>query len=68
VGALSAYTFLLFAFFGLAALEVKFLGKATDENWKDVFRVWGRAWFIGFALYAIIPASEKAIRRKLKKK
>jgi len=65
--AVAAFTFLLFSFLGLAAVAVKVIGKATDETWTEIFQVWGRAWFVGFALYAVIPACEKAIRRKPKK-
>jgi len=65
---IAAFTFLLFSFFALAWVQTKFLGLATDENWKEVARVWGRMWFVGFVLYGLIPIIERRLRQRSKAK
>lgn len=68
VFALAAVFFLMFTFFGLPAIWVRFSMDATGGDWKSTYQLWGTGWFLGFCLFALIPAVERALRRRFAKK
>ena len=68
VFALAAVFFLMFTFFGLPAIWVRFSMDATGGDWKSTYQLWGMGWFLGFALFALVPAVERALRRRFGKK
>ena len=65
---IAALSFLTFSFFGLPAIWVKFSMDATGADWKSTVQIWGRGWFAGFCLFALIPTIERALRRRFGKK
>ena len=64
----AALFFLMFTFFGLPAIWVRFSMDATGADWKSTYQIWGMGWFLGFCLFALVPAIERALRRRIGKR
>jgi hypothetical protein len=68
VFAIAALAFLIFAFFGIAAIWTKLSVDASGSEWKPMARFWGMGWFAGLCLFALIPGIERKLRRQARKR
>ena len=68
VFAIAALVFLIFAFFGIAAIWTKLSVDGSGSEWKPMARFWGMGWFAGLCLFALIPGIERKLRRRHRKR